>query len=51
MTNNDRIAELENELKLMKEQLFRLCSCLYPHALGKDDLEYIATGEQEEGES
>lgn len=50
--NNDlikRVIELENELNLMKEQLDRLCGCLYPQALGKDDLEYIATGKQKGG--
>lgn len=50
MANKDRITELENELNLMKEKLYRLCACLYPHALGKDDLEYIATGKKEGGE-
>lgn len=44
MTDKEQITKLENELNLMKEQLYRLCACLYPHALGKDDLEYIATG-------
>lgn len=49
MTNQNRINELENEFNLLKEQFYRLCSCLYPQALGECDLEYIATGEQEEG--
>lgn len=49
MAKKDRIAELENELNLMKEQLYRLCACLYPQALGKDELEYIATGKQKDG--
>ena len=49
MTNKDRTTELENELKLMKEQLYRLCACLYPQALGEDDLEYIATGKRKGG--
>lgn len=51
--NNDlinRVTELENELNLMKEQLFRLCGCLYPQALGKDDLDYIVTGKHKGGE-
>lgn len=47
MANKDRITELENELKLMKMQLLRLCSCLYPHELGEDELKYILTGKQE----
>lgn len=46
MNNEERIAELENELNSMKEQLYRLCACLYPQALGKDELEYITTGKQ-----
>lgn len=46
MTNEERIAELENELNLMKEKLYRLCACLYLQALGEDELKYIATGNQ-----
>lgn len=49
MTNQNRITELENELNLMKEQLYRLCACLYPQALGEDELEYIATGKRKGG--
>lgn len=49
MANEDRIIELENELNLLKEQLYRLCGCLYPQALGKDDLEYITTENQKGG--
>lgn len=49
MDNKDRITELENELNLMKMQLYRLCACLYPQALGKEELEYIATGKQKGG--
>ena len=46
MANKDRITELENELNLMKEQLYRLCACLYPQALGEEDFEYIITGKR-----
>lgn len=51
MANKDQITELENELNLMKERFYRLCACLYPHALGKDDLEYIVTGKKDGGET
>lgn len=43
----NHVTELENELNSMKEQLYRLCGCLYPQVLGKDDLEYVATGKKE----
>lgn len=46
MANKDRITELENELNLMKMQLLRLCACLYPQALGEEDLKFILTGKQ-----
>ena len=49
MANKDRITELENELKLMKMQLYRLCSCLYPQALGQEELEFIVTGKRKGG--
>lgn len=46
MTNEDRITELENELILMKMQLYRLCACLYPQALSEREIRYIVTGKQ-----
>ena len=49
MANKDRITELENELKLMKEQLYRLCACLYPQALEQEELEFIVTGKRKGG--
>ena len=50
-TEKAQNADLENELSMIKEQLYRLCACLYPQALGKDELEYIATGKQTGGET
>lgn len=50
MANKDRITELENELILMKMQLYRLCACLYPQALSERELKFIVTGKHKGGE-
>lgn len=50
MTDKERIIELENELILMKMQLYRLCACLYPQALSERELKFIVTGKHKGGE-